>query len=451
MFGFKRFSRVGRVVPGTNLVPVPFAIAGAVMVMLAVTLVLDGLHGGRIVVLPQWLSVGDLDDARAILGALLGAVSTVLALIFSVTLLVFSMAVSQFGPRLMPYFLRDRTMQVTLGLFLASFQHCLITFVMVGQRGERVFVPQITVLTGIALVLFSFCYLVIYNNKVAQAIQTNNVLAHIVENLNQAISDLQQVRQIEKGDSETEREEEEVIDALRQRCFAEGGRVLATTSGYVQKIDQPHLVNVADRRGATIAFAFRAGQFVLEGEVLARVLPAEAAERLAPAVQGAVIIGQHRTLEQDIEFAFAQLSEIAIRALSPAINDTYTGLSCIDWLGDALRMVVAFSTPQGAWRTREGRVALLLPPPVLVHMVRAAFNLIREAGASSPAVTVRLLQTYARLAPQLHNDAQRQAFLEQVEAARDVMSRMPEVGLDRDALEAAYRAAREGLVAKASH
>ena len=79
-------------------------------------------------------------------------------------------------------------------------------------------------------------------------------------------------------------------------------------------------------------------------------------------VHGAVIFGQHRTLQQDIEFAFAQLSEIAIRALSPAINDTYTGLSCIDWLGDALRMLVSFPVSDGAWRTRGGQIRVLVPP-----------------------------------------------------------------------------------------
>ena len=149
----------------------------------------------------HWLSVGNVDDARAILGAILGAVSTVLALIFSVTLLVFSMAVSQFGPRLMPYFLRDRTMQVTIGLFLATFLHSFATFVVTGQRGDTAFVPQLTVLCSVALVFVSFGYLVIYNNQVAQAIQTNNVLARIVENLHAAISELAEQRVIETGNA----------------------------------------------------------------------------------------------------------------------------------------------------------------------------------------------------------------------------------------------------------
>lgn len=121
--------RISRVVPGTSLLPVPFAIASAVLVLLAATLTLDAYASAGTFALPSWLSVGNVDDARVILGAILGTVSTVLALIFSVTLLVFSMAATQFGPRLMPCFLRQRTTQVALGLFLATFLHSLATLV----------------------------------------------------------------------------------------------------------------------------------------------------------------------------------------------------------------------------------------------------------------------------------------------------------------------------------
>src|SRR5499427_4741540 len=232
MIGAKRFVRIGRVVPGTSLLPAPFAIAAAILVLLTVTLTLDALEFSGRIAIPSWLSVGGVDDARAILGAILGAVSTVLALIFSVTLLVFSMAVSQFGPRLMPYFLRDRTMQVALGLFLATFLHSLATFVVTGQRGEALFVPQLTVLTSVVLVFVSFCYLVVYNHRIALAIQTNNVLARIVEDLHAAIVELSQPRLVDIGavsrtpseeDSPARCEAGQSADAIRRRCVAKGG------------------------------------------------------------------------------------------------------------------------------------------------------------------------------------------------------------------------------------
>jgi uncharacterized membrane protein len=438
--------RIGRVVPGTNLLPVPFAIAAAVLVLLAATLTLDALASTGRITLPAWLSIGNVDDARAILGGILGAVSTVLALIFSVTLLVFSMAVSQFGPRLMPYFLRERAMQVALGLFLATFLHSVVTFVVTGQRGGVIFVPQLTVLTSVVLVFVSFCYLVVYNHRIALAIQTNNVLARIVEDLYGAIGELPRQRVIDTGAVAQPRPEtEDSADAIRQRCMADGGIVQATTSGYVERLDHERIVRAADTRGAIVCLAFRPGEFVLEGEALARVVPAEHSDELGATIHASVTIGQHRTLEQDAEFAFAQLSEIAIRALSPAVNDTYTGLSSIDWLGDALRLVAAFPASDGAWRTNLGKTRLLIPPLRFTRAVRAAFDLIRQAATDNPAVTLRLLQTCARLALQLRDDEQRRAILEEVEAAHEAAARMPEAHIDRNAIEEAYRLACDRL------
>src|SRR5215471_4061055 len=282
MIGAKRFVRIGRVVPGTSLLPVPFAIASAALVLLAATLTLDAWASSGRIALHAWLSVGNVDDARAILGGILGAVSTVLALIFSVTLLVFSMAVSQFGPRLMPYFLRERVMQVALGLFLATFLHSLITFLVTGQRGEAAFVPQLTVLTSTALVFISFCYLVVYNHRIALAIQTNNVLARIVEDLHAAIEEGSQPRVVDsstvslarsEADSPGQSDKAESADRIRQQCIAEGGSVRAITSGYVQRLDRARIMKMAEKHAGVVCLAFRPGQFAIEGEVFAHVLP----------------------------------------------------------------------------------------------------------------------------------------------------------------------------------
>src|SRR5262249_35445406 len=138
-------------------------------------------------------------------------------------------------------------------------------------------------------------------------------------------------------------------------------------------------------------------------------------------------------------------SEIAIRALSPAINDTYTGLSSIDWLGDALRMLGSLPVSDGAWRTSRGEVRLLVPPLRFARAVGAAFGLIRQSAADNPAVCTRLLQTCARLALQLRTEEQRRAILDQVEAIHEAAERIPDVRMDRNAVEEAYRLASDRL------
>jgi uncharacterized membrane protein len=174
---------------------------------------------------------------------------------------------------------------------------------------------------------------------------------------------------------------------------------------------------------------------VVEGEILAYVLPPSKTAELRATIYKAVKIGQHRTLEEDADFAFAQISEIAIRALGSAVNDTYTGLSSIDWLGDSLRLFATLPPLNGAWMTKQGKLRLLVPPLSFTHVARTAFEFIRHAAADNPAVCLRLLQTCARLAPQLHNDEQRQAILDQVEAVHEAVARFRHVSLDTDAIE----------------
>ena len=176
------------IAPGTSLLPTPFYLSLLACLCFAVTMALDTKIFQGTLTIPAWLSVGNVDDARALLSALLGAVSTVLALIFSVSLLVFSAAATQFGPRLMHRFLRDRMMQITLGLFVATFFHALLTFVAVRQQGAEQFVPQLTILSTCILVVVSFASLVFFNNKIATSIQTNNVLPGIFEDLQTVVS-----------------------------------------------------------------------------------------------------------------------------------------------------------------------------------------------------------------------------------------------------------------------
>src|SRR5215469_14588439 len=139
---------------------VPFIMCLAAVLLFILTVTVDREAARGVVRLPGWISVGGPDDARAILGALLGAVSTVLALIFSVALLVLSMATTQFGPRILYRFVRDGITQVTIGFFLASFVYALLAFVVTRQEANYQFVPELTLICSAILVMLSFAFLI---------------------------------------------------------------------------------------------------------------------------------------------------------------------------------------------------------------------------------------------------------------------------------------------------
>jgi uncharacterized membrane protein len=435
--------------PGTSLLPIPFALSLLACAMFAATMALDIAAARGAFTLPAWLSVGNVDDARTLLGAFLGAVSTVLALIFSVSLLVFSAAATQFGPRLMYRFLGDRMMQVTLGLFVATFLHATLTLIAVRDQGSLLlfvsqsFVPQLTVLTTCALVVVSFACLVVFNNNIASSIQTNNVLPRIVDDLKVALAEVSDlVTEQARRSGGTPRISGQFrtndVAELRQLCATDGAIVRSAFSGFVQTIQHERLISGAARADAVVRLLFRPGHFVREGDTIARVLPAQAGEAMAPVVLGAVQVGRHRNLEQDLEFAIAQLVEIALRALSPAINDTYTGLYCIDWLGDGIRGLAHLPKLDGAWCSDKGEVRLLLPPMHFRDIVKTAFDSIRQASSGNAAVKIRLLSTWTALAPHLSTPAQNQALLEQANAIWEFASQEAMAAMDRAEIKVAY-------------
>ncbi len=424
---------------------VPLALCIVTEVLFLATVFVDRAAARGTLGLPSWLSVGGADDARAILGAMLGAVSTVLALIFSVALLVLSMATTQFGPRILYRFVRDGVTQVTIGLFLASFVHTLLTFVVTRQDANRQFVPQLTLICSVILVMMSFACLILFSHRIAMSIQTQNVVARIVGELDASIAGWMTgahehpvLRRTPAAEAERE--------SLVARCAAEGGVVRAPRTGFVQAIDVVHLLSVADQSGAVVSLLYRPGQFVMEGAALAQVLPEARTADLTPALLHDVWIGTHRTLEQDFEFGMAQLVEIALRALSPAINDTFTGLTCIDWLGDALRGFASHGEYAAVCLGASGTTRLVWPPLRFARLVKAAFDQIRQAAMGNPAVTIRLLQTFTHLAEQIEDARLREPLSQQVEALWEAEATAALVKSDRADVEKAYRRACEALI-----
>jgi uncharacterized membrane protein len=176
-----------------------------------------------------------------------------------------------------------------------------------------------------------------------------------------------------------------------------GGTVAAPASGYLQYIQHGRLIGLAAVKGAVIELHHRPGHFVVEGHPMATVWPAGAAASVSDALRRAHICGPSRTLAQDLAFAFDQLVEIALRALSPAVNDTFTALTCIDWLGESLCRVTTRWRPLRVHRDRHGYVRVITAHVSYAGLVERAFEKIRQAGRGMPAVMIRQLEALTKI------------------------------------------------------
>ncbi len=395
----------------TTLWVVPTIEVLGALALFALTFEIDRAAYRGDVTLPSWVNSGSADAARQILTATAAAVITVVGLVFSITIVALTLASTQFGPRILRNFVRDRGTQITLGTFVATFVYSVLALGSV-SNGADTFVPHLSITVALALLLVDLGVLIYFINHVATSIQLPQVIASIARELSAAIA---ADSAFDAGHRAAEPVTGPSIAELTTRIAHEGAVVTASKSGYLQFVGVPTLVEMATRSDSVIELMHRPGHFVVEGLPLANVWPADAAPQVARSLEQAHATGAHRTLTQDLAFAIDQLVEIAIRALSPAVNDTFTALTCIDWLSDGLCKISAQWNPSRVHRDARGNIRVISADVPYERFVDRAFDKIRQAGRGMPAVMIRQLDAIAKILTHTTSEAQRVALRSQAE------------------------------------
>jgi uncharacterized membrane protein len=367
--------------------------------------------------LPFWLSIGGANAGRDVLIAIAAAIITTVGVVFSITILALTLASQQFGPRMMRNFVRDVGNQFTLGIFVASFVYSILALGSITSYPHPHFVPRLCIAVAEALLLLDLAVLIYFINHIASSIQLPAVIAGIARDLDVAI-DNEFPEHDERRESEAVsardvrirlQQPDELLDALEHR----GGVVLASTSGYLQFVGYAQLTKIARILDATIRLDYRPGHFIVAGQPIAKVFPQGAAKQVEAALAKAHVTGPHRTLMQDPVFAIDQLVEIAIRALSPAVNDTFTALTCLDWLSEGLCRLSQRELTGDIFRDEEGRIRLVGAGWSYERMISRAFSKIRQAAVGMPAVLIRMLDTITVIANSTTSSSQRDALANQ--------------------------------------
>src|SRR5664279_3033506 len=395
----------------TNLWVVPAVEALIAIGLFAITYQLDQAAYDGHVHLPTWVIVGNADAARQILTALAAAVITVVGIVFSITIVALTLASTQFGPRMLRNFIRDRGTQVKLGTFVATFFYTILTLVSVGSGSAGEFVPHLSITVSLAMTLADLAVLIYFLNHIASMIQLPQVIAGIARDLAREI-DAQGGGEgsfgvgAARGPSSAE---------LLHRIDESGAAIRTPSSGYLQVIRHDTLLKIASSADAVIHLPYRPGHFLVRGQILASVWPAEAAEYVERNLQRGHVTGPYRTLTQDISFGFDQLVEIALRALSPAVNDTFTAMTCIDWLGDCLCRISTAWHPQRIHRDTTGRIRVIAYQADFERLVERAFEKIRQASDGMPAVMIRQLTALAKIMEQTPDPQRRRILRDQAD------------------------------------
>lgn len=415
---------------GLWFVPLTVVLLG---LLLAVILpAIDRAYGGSMTALQRFVPATPA-TMESFLRLIAGSMITVATTAFSITIVALQLASSQLGPRLLRNFVRDRTNQLVFGVLLATFVYCVVVLQSVSLgvdvagagfgAGEN---PPVTSFLAAAVLAFlSVVLFIVFIHHTASSVQTDAVIAGVSRELAFSLNRLFPVTigsppPIEVVDGEGSRAQR--FPGAHSLRWEEGTHVRIRRSGYIQAIDGRFLVAFAERHNVVVRLERRPGDFVERGTTVAVVLRREAStkrsrrmkpRRSKPRLDGLLnvfIIGMQRTQQQDVAFVFHQLVEIALRALSPGINDSFTAMRCIDRLTDALIRIGenAFPSPYRYGESGELRViALPLSFSVVLALV---FNPIAESAVDRSIVVLHLFDALKRIAERSRSDESRKAL-----------------------------------------
>lgn len=386
----------------------------------------------------DWTFKIGAEGASAVLGIIAGSMITIAGVVFSMTLVALSLASSQLGPRLLTNFMRDTSTQVVLGTFIATFVYCLLVLRTIRRAEEIQFVPHLSVSLGVLLAVASVGVLIYFIHHVSVSIQANEIAAGIGKQLIQNIDQLFPEQVGQEGPRVTaEPPDTGVIGAFDR----DAQPVSAARDGYLQLIDKDALLALAMEENLVVRLERKPGNYVVAGCRLVLISPgSRVTDQLAKQVQTLFITGHQRTSDQDIEFSVNQLVEMAVRALSPGINDPFTAIACVDHLGSALCRLAGRNMPSPYRYDRHDQLRLILRTDTFREVLDAAFNQIRQNGRSNAAVTIRLLDTIAVIVGFAHRSEDRATLLRHAEMiARGAREQLPE-GEDRRVVEEHWQA-----------
>jgi uncharacterized membrane protein len=349
-------------------------------------------------------SHADPQVAQIILAGIAASIMTVVSIVFAILLMTLTLASMQFSPRIIVSFSRDRVTQWTLGIFLGTFLYCMAALP-AARSLPHPFAPVATVLGAMVLALICVGLLLFFIHHISQAISVNHIVDRIAVETEAMIDEIMPW---------PHRLNHHVEDAEPLRPNPSEVAIFSEASGYIRFVDTRRLVALAKHYHVTIRVLRRVGHFVPEGIPLMmvskgnRLSPEGTAELLA-----AFDLGPTRTLQQDVEFGVLQIVDVALKAISPAVNDPTTAINCIDQLS---RILIRFAS-------REPPEDLLYDPPGIVRasigsihferLLEAALEQIRMYSKTDVAVSLRLLRALGDIAASTPDLEFRRVLVEQ--------------------------------------
>ncbi|MEX2197033.1 MAG: DUF2254 domain-containing protein [Thermoleophilaceae bacterium] len=335
--------------------------------------------------------IEELSNARSVLETVATVTVSVAGIIFSVTVVALTLASQQLSPRVLRTFQANRLAQGTLAVFVGTFAYALIVLTRLGATGE---VPQLSMALAIGAAVAAFGLFVAFIHDIVESLQASTLIRRIAADGQSSVA-LDHPRGI-GGEPDNPAAAERRVAELVKASTPHPGR--APRAGFVVSVDGEALIEAAREHDGIVVQRTPLGDFAVTGALLVEVWAPEGAERLAEAAVETFALSGERTIVQDIAFPVRQLADIALRGLSPSLNDPTTAENAMDSLADTLVRFAARPVPSNVRLDEDGAPRYVALTADLDDLVRLGFDQVRVKCAEYPVVAVQLLRLLAEIA-----------------------------------------------------
>jgi uncharacterized membrane protein len=425
---------------GFWIVPV-LMIAGSIALAFA-TLALDDSQLLDDLDSHELLYRGGPEGARDVLATIAGSMITIAGVVFSITIVVLSLASNQMGPRLIRNFVHDGMNQVVLGTFTSTFVFCILILLNVKGEEDNIFVPAVSVTTGILLALLSIIILIFFIHHIVRQIQIPLIVATVRQELDES---LQRIVPI-PAEPPTPQDHLRAVAALPPD-FDDGGRAIhSTKEGFLTVSDIKPLVGFAQEHDLLFRLDRRPGDFVILGSELARVwTKGELPDNIEAKTTESFSFSKTRSPVQDLRFSFLQLVEIGVRALSPSTNDPFSAMNCLNHLAAGLSSLARRPPPYPYHYDDQGRLRVVEARLDFATIAEGCLTPLRVYGKDSLPVMLHFFSVLENLAATVPDKRAREVLIGHARRALHSAMAHHTGEEDRRWLKEAFDAAKRAL------
>ncbi len=393
------------------------------------------------------LSSGDLpsvasttvDNARSILSTVAGGTIGSASVVFSLTLVAVQLASSQFSPRVVRGFLGDRFQQIVMGVVVGTFTYCLAVLRVVQEPLENSnadpFLPQVSILVAVVLGVLSLLAVLASIDHTAKSLRVGSLLDSIA-------SETVKVIQFRYPHRDADNEERSirlggpsvVAEIPRERSGLDAREsppvpphdalvVRSDRAGWVTQISLEGLLEDIPE-GSTLLLESSVGTYLFEGSRLVSVWPVadDERDRVESSLRDSLEVGPARTLQQDVSFGTLQLTDIALRALSPGVNDPNTAIEAIVRIGRVLSTLLQHDLTAESL-TSNNRTIIRSRELTAHDYVDSSIEPIRRYARDEPVVLDALVRTLAMVSETAQGQCENRVDIRSIEHQLDQISR----------------------------